>query len=57
MLLDADPREDMSTLRRPVGTMMNGRWYDAAHIDGKLAEIREAVEAEEAAAAAEADAG
>ena len=56
VLLDADPREDLSTLRRPAGVMMNGHWYDAASLDADLAEIREAVEAEVAAAAAE-DAG
>ena len=54
VLLDADPREDLSTLRRPAGVMMNGHWYDAAFLDEELAEIREAVEAE-AAAASDAD--
>lgn len=29
VLLDADPREDLTTLRRPVGVMVNGFWYDA----------------------------
>ena len=56
VLLDADPREDLSTLRRPAGVMMNGHWYDAAFLDAELAEIREAVEAE-AAAASEEDSG
>ena len=56
VLLDADPRDDLSTLRRPAGVMMNGHWYDAAFLEAELADIREDVEAE-AAAAEEADSG
>ncbi len=53
VLLDADPRQDLSTLRRPAGVVMNGHWYDAGFLEAELREIRQAVEAEAAAAAAE----
>lgn len=33
VLLDADPREDFQILRRPVGVMANGHWYDAAALE------------------------
>lgn len=33
VLLDADPREDFQILRRPVGVMANGFWYDSAALD------------------------
>ncbi len=55
VLLDADPRDDLSTLRRPAGVMMNGHWYDAAFLASELEEIRAGIEAE-AAAASEAEA-
>ena len=48
VLLDADPREDLTTLRRPAGVMMNGHWYDAAFLAAELDEIRQSVEAEAA---------
>ncbi len=50
VLLDADPREDLTTLRRPAGVMMNGHWYNAAFLEAELREIRDAVDAEAAAA-------
>jgi len=33
VLLDADPREDFQILRRPVGVMANGYWYDAEALE------------------------
>ena len=39
LLLDADPRESLATLRRPVGVMAAGRWLSAEAIAGVLAEI------------------
>lgn len=33
VLLGADPREDFQILRRPVGVMANGFWYDAAALE------------------------
>jgi len=38
VLLDADPREEFQILRRPVGVMANGVWYDA----GALEALRDA---------------
>ncbi|MDE2805422.1 MAG: amidohydrolase family protein [Gemmatimonadota bacterium] len=39
LLLDADPRESLATLRRPVGVMTAGRWLSAEAIAEVLAEI------------------
>ena len=36
VLLDADPTDDLSTYRRPVGVMMNGHWYDRGAIEAGL---------------------
>ncbi len=55
VLLDADPREDLATLRRPRGVMVNGHWYDAARLESELAALRARRAAE--AEAAEAEAG
>ncbi|MCH8491062.1 MAG: amidohydrolase family protein [Oceanicaulis sp.] len=33
VLLGADPREDFQILRRPVGVMANGYWYDEAALE------------------------
>lgn len=33
VLLDADPREDFQILRRPLGVMANGFWYDEAALE------------------------
>lgn len=45
VLLDGDPVSDLDTLRRPVGTMVNGHWYDRKTLDAELRSIREAFEA------------
>jgi len=52
VLLDADPREDLSTLRRPAGVMVNGFWYDADRLAAERKNILEA-NAKEAVAAKE----
>ncbi|MBT8085647.1 MAG: amidohydrolase family protein [Woeseia sp.] len=49
VLLDADPRDDLNTLRRPCGTMVNGHWYSSAALQAEL-EKRAATIAAEAAA-------
>ena len=41
VLLDADPREDLSTLARPQGVMVNGNWYGAESLSRELAALRE----------------
>ncbi len=51
VLLDADPRDDLTTLRRPAGVMMNGHWYDAAYLGAELDELRQSIEAAAAASA------
>ncbi len=43
LLLDGDPREDLSILRRPAGVMMNGHWHDAAALSGALDELRDRI--------------
>ncbi len=45
VLLDGDPLSDLDTLRRPVGTMVNGHWYDRKTLDAELTSIRETFEA------------
>ncbi len=42
MLLDGDPLQDLSVLRRPVGVMVNGHWYDRAQLGDLLKARREA---------------
>ena len=41
VLLDRDPREDLSVLREPAGVMRRGHWYTAGDLDEALAELRE----------------
>ncbi len=54
VLLDADPREQLDTLRRPAGVMINGRWHNRSDLDGVMAELKARVaEAREKSAAAE----
>lgn len=36
VLLDGDPRAGFDVLRRPVGVMVRGRWYDRAALDQML---------------------
>ncbi len=36
LLLDADPLEDLATLRRPAGVMAAGAWFSAADLDAML---------------------
>jgi imidazolonepropionase-like amidohydrolase len=40
LLSSANPLEDMSTLRHPLGVMANGRWYSQAELATKLDEVR-----------------
>ncbi|MDH3422161.1 MAG: amidohydrolase family protein [Gemmatimonadota bacterium] len=37
--LDGDPRLDAETLRRPVGVMVRGRWYDRSDLDKMLERV------------------
>lgn len=39
VLLDANPLAELSTIERPSGVMVRGRWLDRAEIDRRLAEI------------------
>lgn len=48
VLLDADPHDDLSTLRRPLGVMVNGHWRDAKAIASELDDMRNAITAEAA---------
>ena len=47
ILSDADPRDDLATLRKPLGVMADGNWYDADHLrsllEGVAQEYREAL--------------
>lgn len=36
LMLDADPRLETTTLRRPEGVMARGRWYERADLDRLL---------------------
>jgi imidazolonepropionase-like amidohydrolase len=40
LLLDADPLENVSHVRRQAGVMVNGRWLPKAEIDQRLAELK-----------------
>ena len=40
VLADANPLEDLATLRRPRGVVAGGRWHDRAALDGLLAGAR-----------------
>jgi hypothetical protein len=40
MLSDADPLEDLTTLRTPAGVMSHGRWYDRRDLKGLLDGVR-----------------
>lgn len=39
VLSEADPLDDLSTLRRPLGVMANGRWYAKADLQALLERI------------------
>jgi hypothetical protein len=43
LLVDGDPLADLSTLRRPRGVMVGGRWHDRAALDAGLAVLRPVV--------------
>jgi imidazolonepropionase-like amidohydrolase len=36
VLLDGNPLSDLSTLRRPAGVMVGGRWLDRTRLDALL---------------------
>ncbi len=40
LLLDGDPRETLTVLRRPLGVMIRGRWLDRAALDQMLTPTR-----------------
>ncbi len=40
LLLDADPLEDVSNVRRQAGVMVNGRWLPGTEIAARLAELK-----------------
>ncbi|MCA1779630.1 MAG: amidohydrolase family protein [Xanthomonadaceae bacterium] len=46
VLLDANPLEDISNVRRIRGVMRAGQWFDRAALDGMLEEIASSAEAE-----------
>ncbi len=50
VLLEGDPRRDLSVLRRPAGVMVNGHWADAATLSQAMADLRESVAEGESAA-------
>ena len=33
LVVEHDPRSDLRTLRRPLGVMVRGEWYDRARLD------------------------
>jgi len=39
ILLDENPLLDLSQLRRPVGVMLRGQWYDRDALDRMLEEV------------------
>ena len=39
VLVDSNPLDRLATLRRPVGVMANGRWFDAVELKGLLDEV------------------
>jgi len=39
LLLDADPRESIETLRHPQGVMVRGVWYERADLDRMLQQV------------------
>jgi hypothetical protein len=41
LLLDADPRVDLGTLRRPLGVMNSGTWRDRPALDALLKSVEE----------------
>ncbi|TDI40436.1 MAG: hypothetical protein E2P02_16950 [Acidobacteria bacterium] len=49
VLLDGDPRDDLSVLRRPAGVMVNGHWYDSAILSDALDKLRERIAGSEPA--------
>ncbi len=49
VLLDGDPREDLTILRRPAAVMVNGHWYDANTLSDTLDDLRARIAADEPA--------
>jgi len=41
ILVEGDPLEDLSVLRRPAGVMSRGRWYGAENLDSMLRRLEE----------------
>jgi amidohydrolase family protein len=41
VLVEGDPTKDPDSLRRPVGVMLRGVWYDRAALDGLLRNVSE----------------
>ncbi|MEW5915508.1 MAG: amidohydrolase family protein [Gemmatimonadota bacterium] len=41
IIADANPLEDLATLRKPAGVLVNGRWYDRQQLDSLLASTRQ----------------
>jgi imidazolonepropionase-like amidohydrolase len=39
LLLDADPRNETETLRRPQGVMVRGQWYERPELDRMLEQV------------------
>jgi hypothetical protein len=39
ILLDADPRKDVSNLQRRAGVVVNGRWLPKQEIDERLEKV------------------
>jgi imidazolonepropionase-like amidohydrolase len=39
LMLDADPRLQSETLRRPQGVMVRGQWYERADLDRMLERV------------------
>ncbi len=48
VLLDADPHDDLSVLKSPIGVMVNGNWYAAADLAERLAALHAEIAAESA---------
>jgi imidazolonepropionase-like amidohydrolase len=42
VLVEADPLADVAHASRIAGVMVNGRWYDGADLDARLARVRKA---------------
>lgn len=46
LLSDQNPLDDLSTLRKPVGVMAAGRWYDRSALEMLLVKVRESYRAD-----------